>query len=83
MDDFAFAVLLGTLESDRTNYPLNQLLVFINGIVASDLPLGKKMSYAKQIKEALLSTPRSASQTDTINKIITALHAYSEEFPIY
>ena len=82
MDKFSLAVVTANLENNSKDLSLEQLLVYINEIIASNLPFEDKVAFTKKIKEVLQATSRNPEDAKLIIKLAKALGNYDCNFSI-
>ena len=76
MNKFSLSITISNLKNNPNDVTLEQLLVYVNDIIGSDLPFDEKVDFCRIIKESLTHTPRQVSQIDLIGRISQALSAY-------
>jgi len=76
MDKFSLAIIVGNLDSDVQTLTLDQLLIYINEVLGSDLPFADKVKFTKIIKEKLVSKQQDVNDYELIIKLAKALGQY-------
>jgi hypothetical protein len=76
MDKFSLAVVTANLKNNYKELSIEQLLVYVNEVIGSDLPFEDKVAFTGKIEKSLQSVPRSAEDSALVIKLAKALGSY-------